>query len=119
MQNHEAACALQAAIFFIPNLKNFMSNDTPLTNAEEDQVFGAEVTPGEMQSTLARQLAALDAEDCASVAADCAERILSAFHDDSQLSIDRVITIGTIVMGELQLLAQRRANIELYGKVKA
>lgn len=96
-----------------------MSNDNPLTKAEEERMYGVEVTESDMQLALARQLEALDADDCASVAAEFSHEILKAFSNSEAVIAARVIVIGVTMVRELQALAQRRANFELYGKVKA
>ena len=89
------------------------SNDIPITRAEEEQFYGKEVTQFEINSALASQLQALDADDCAEVASEQAERLLHL------MSTNNDTAIGAIMIIELKALAKRRADIALYGKVQS
>jgi hypothetical protein len=81
-----------------------MSNETPITRAEEDQLYGKEVTQFEINSALASQLQALDADDCAEVASEFGRDICFF------AQIGDATSIGELMIRGLRALAQRRAN---------
>ncbi len=89
------------------------SNDIPITKAEEEQFYGKKVTQFEIKSALRDQLQALDADDCGAVAAEFGRDICFF------AQIGDATSIGELMIRGLRALAQRRADIVLYGKVKA
>ncbi len=80
------------------------SNDIPITRAEEEKFYGKEVTEHDIHCAVRDQLQALDADDCAEVASDHADKLL-AF-----VATKNSAAIGILMIKELRALAQRRAN---------